>query len=406
MISRNKLFIVASNVDESIKSQTVVYDVTLFKTFVELEEYINNTPCVVDTIIITETDLQFNNVNMARLIGMLSSPFLKLTGKMVYLIGNELPIDEVTSFIETNEISQWQVYQGDLSPRFITGIVSGEGRETEIKETEVYTYRMRASDYIKYKQQQGYEDNERHYMTDEDLLAGIPDEVMPEMVTPQFDFKHKAYYIVGECGIERTLFTFVLAQYLSLEAKTLIVESDVRYHTLSDMVTKSGIKCELFKIEDLYRDAKRVLNKIRNSTEKLIVLTATERIEYDYSFVMDIVVSNTVGFIANFIQECSYNDAPYGRSYTIVCKNTVPEVLKCINSLKYDTPEDLVTFVGLQLNNVGPVNINTSEFKAIVNNLLGKNNLEAQVVRAKGVKLKGEDIIYDVLSLVGRGNEG
>lgn len=406
MISRNKLFIVASNVDESIKSQTVVYDVTLFKTFVELEEYINNTPCVVDTIIITETDLQFNNVNMARLIDMLSSPFLKLTGKMVYLIGNELPIDEVTSFIETNEISQWQVYQGDLSPRFITGIVSGEGRETEIKETEVYTYRMRASDYIKYKQQQGYEDNERHYMTDEDLLAGIPDEVMPEMVTPQFDFKHKTYYIVGECGIERTLFTFVLAQYLSLEAKTLIVESDVRYHTLSDMVTKSGIKCELFKIEDLYRDAKRVLNKIKNSTEKLIVLTATERIEYDYSFVMDIVVSNTVGFIANFIQECSYNDAPYGRSYTIVCKNTVPEVLKCINSLKYDTPEDLVTFVGLQLNNVGPVNINTSEFKAIVNNLLGKNNLEAQVVRAKGVKLKGEDIIYDVLSLVGRGNEG
>lgn len=406
MISRNKLFIVASNVDESIKSQTVVYDVTLFKTFVELEEYINNTPCVVDTIIITETDLQFNNVNMARLIDMLSSPFLKLTGKMVYLIGNELPIDEVTSFIETNEISQWQVYQGDLSPRFITGIVSGEGRETEIKETEVYTYRMRASDYIKYKQQQGYEDNERHYMTDEDLLAGIPDEVMPEMVTPQFDFKHKTYYIVGECGIERTLFTFVLAQYLSLEAKTLIVESDVRYHTLSDMVTKSGIKCELFKIEDLYGDAKRVLNKIKNSTEKLIVLTATERIEYDYSFVMDIVMSNTVGFIANFIQECSYNDAPYGRSYTIVCKNTVPEVLKCINSLKYDTPEDLVTFVGLQLNNVGPVNINTSEFKAIVNNLLGKNNLEAQVVRAKGVKLKGEDIIYDVLSLVGRGNEG
>ena len=124
MISRNKLFIVASNVDESIKSQTVVYDVALFKTFVELEEYINNTPCVVDTIIITETDLQFNNVNMARLIDMLSSPFLKLTGKMVYLISNELPIDEVNSFIETNEISQWQVYQGDLSPRFITGIVS------------------------------------------------------------------------------------------------------------------------------------------------------------------------------------------------------------------------------------------------------------------------------------------
>lgn len=406
MISRSKLFIVASNIDESIKSQTVVYDVTLFKTYIELEEYINNTPCVVDTIIISEADLEFNNVNMARLIDMLSSPFLKLTGKFMYLISKDLDINEVNNFIETNEITQWQVYQGDLSPRFITTIVSGEGRDTEYKETEIYTYRMRAADYIKYKQSQGYEDNERRYMTDEDQLAGIPDEIMPEMVTPQIDFKHKLYYIVGDCCLERTLFTFVLAQYLSLEAKTLIVESDVKYHTLSDMVTKSGVKCDIIKLEDLYADAKKTINKIKSSTEKLIVLTATERLEYDYEFILDVLMNNTIGFIANCIQECGYNDAPYGRSYTVVCKNTVPEVLKCVNSLKYDTPEDLVTFVGLQLNDVGPININTGEFKAIVNNLLGKNNLEAQVVRAKGVRLKGEGIIYDVLSLIGRGNEG
>lgn len=406
MISRSKLFIVASNIDESIKSQTVVYDVTLFKTYIELEEYINNTPCVVDTIIISEADLEFNNVNMARLIDMLSSPFLKLTGKFMYLISKDLDIDEVNNFIETNEITQWQVYQGDLSPRFITTIVSGEGRDTEYKETEIYTYRMRAADYIKYKQSQGYEDNERHYMTDEDRLAGIPDEIMPEMVTPQIDFKHKLYYIVGDCCLERTLFTFVLAQYLSLEAKTLIVESDVRYHTLSDMVTKSGVKCDIIKLEDLYADAKKTINRIKSSTEKLIVLTATERLEYDYEFILDVLMNNTIGFIANFIQECGYSDVPYGRSYTVVCKNTVPEILKCVNSLKYDTPEDLVKFVGLQLNDVGPININTGEFKAIVNNLLGKNNLEAQVVRAKGVRLKGEGIIYDVLSLIGRGNEG
>ena len=37
MVSREKMFIVASNLDDSIKSQTTVYDITLFKTFIGFE---------------------------------------------------------------------------------------------------------------------------------------------------------------------------------------------------------------------------------------------------------------------------------------------------------------------------------------------------------------------------------
>lgn len=406
MISKDKLFIVASNLDDSIKAQTVVFDVTLFKTFVDLEKYINSTPCVVNTIVISETDLEFNNVNMSRLITMLSSPFLKLENKFVYLINEQTNKDDVDGFIETNEIDRWKVYQGDLSPRFITAIVTGEGRDTEIPEIEVHTYRMRAKDYVEYKQREQYEDNQRTYYTDEDLLSGIPDVEVPEDVVPSLDFKHKTYYIVGEQSLERTIFSFVLAQYLSLETKTLILESDVEYHTLSDVVTKSGVKCKLIKVEDLYRDCKSTINKIRETTARLIVVVATERVKFDYDFLFNLIISNTVGFVTNFVKECDFNDTPYGRSYTIVCRNTIPDILKCVSSLRYDVNPLNTVFVGMQINDIGSVNVTSAEMQAVINSLLGKDDLTAQVVKAKGVKLKGDGIIYDVLSLVGRGNEG
>lgn len=406
MISKDKLFIVASNLDDSIKAQTVVFDVTLFKTFVDLEKYINSTPCVVNTIVISEMDLEFNNVNMSRLITMLSSPFLKLENKFVYLISEQTNKDDVDGFIETNEIDRWKVYQGDLSPRFITAIVTGEGRDTEIPEIEVHTYRMRAKDYVEYKQREQYEDNQRAYYTDEDLLSGIPDVEVPEDVVPSLDFKHKTYYIVGEQSLERTIFSFVLAQYLSLETKTLILESDVEYHTLSDIVTKSGVKCKLVKVEDLYRDCKSTINKIRETTARLIVVVATERVKFDYDFLFNLIISNTVGFVTNFVKECDFNDTPYGRSYTIVCRNTIPDILKCVSSLRYDVNPLNTVFVGMQINDIGSVNVTSAEMQAVINSLLGKDDLTAQVVKAKGVKLKGDGIIYDVLSLVGRGNEG
>lgn len=86
MVSREKMFIVASNLDDSIKSQTTVYDITLFKTFIGFERFIDSVPVIVDTIIITSDELKFSSSSMQRVYGILNSPFLRLTGNVVYLI--------------------------------------------------------------------------------------------------------------------------------------------------------------------------------------------------------------------------------------------------------------------------------------------------------------------------------
>ena len=104
------------------------------------------------------------------------------------------------------------------------------------------------------------------------------------------------------------------------------------------------------------------------------------------------------------IRECSYGETPYKQYYTIITPNTVPALLKCCNSLKHSVDANKVVFVGLQVGSVGAMNITTSEMRGIIATVLGKNGVPAQVVKTEGIRLKGEEIIYDVLSILNRGN--
>ena len=91
--------------------------------------------------------------------------------------------------------------------------------------------------------------------------------------------------------------------------------------------------------------------------------------------------------------------------HNIVCADTVPDVIECCNSLVYDVDETKVTMVGVRTNKKTDVNITSTEMTEIVRILLEKNNLCAEVVEADGINLRGEEIVYDVFSIISRGNE-
>lgn len=405
MIAKEKMFIVASNIDDSIKSVTPVYDITIFPDFLKFEAYINVTPDKVGSIIISARELPFTSSNISRLISCLNAPFLRLTGKCIYLIDNNTDREVVTNFLKDNEIENILCYQGDLSSRYITEIVSGEGRDADESETEIVTYRMRASEYASQQIIKKYESDDDKYLTDEDLLADVPNEPEPKMILPSVDVLTNIYYTVGENSIERTLFTFVQAQYLALSGKTLIVESDVQYHTLSDMVLKSRVPYTFINIQEFIDNCSEVLARIKNDANNLVVLGCIDRTVYDYDFLFDILINNLTGFVDYFVKECDYSQTPYGCYYTIVCGATVPEVLKCVSSLKYDVEEDKVLIIGLSTRNVSELHMTSSEMTSIVQLLLNKGNLHAEVVSANGINLKGDEITYDVFSLISRGNE-
>lgn len=399
------MFIVAGNIDDSIKSVTPVYDISIFSNFLLFEDYINTTPIVLGSIVISERELPFTSSNMARLLDLLSAPFLKLTGSCIYLIGEDTSKDAVSSFLEDNGIETIIFYQGDLSSRFISDIVSGAGRIADEAETEVITYRMRASEYAVAQNIKKYESDDNTYETDEERLSEIPAIEEPIIQVPSVDIMSNTYYVVGKLSMERTLFTFIEAQYLSLSGKTLIVESDVQYHRLTDMALKSSVEFEFIDIEDFNVNPTKIIQDIKASSARLIIIGCKNRIMFDYDFVFDILSSNLMGYVDFFIKECDFTQTPYGSYYNIVCADTVPDVLECCNSLVYDVDEEKVVMIGVRTNSKNECNITSTEMTEIVRIVLEKNNLIAEVVEANGINLRGEGIVYDVFSIISRGNE-
>ena len=399
------MFIVAGNIDDSIKSVTPVYDISIFSNFLLFEDYINTTPIVLGSIVISERELPFTSSNMARLLDLLSAPFLKLTGSCIYLIGENTSKDAVSSFLEDNGIETIIFYQGDLSSRFISDIVSGAGRIADEAETEVITYRMRASEYAVAQNIKKYESDENTYETDEEKLSEIPAIEEPIIQVPSIDIMSNTYYVVGKLSMERTLFTFIEAQYLALSGKTLIVESDVQYHRLTDMALKSSVEFEFIDIEDFNVNPTKVIQDIKASSARLIIIGCKNRIMFDYDFVFDILSSNLMGYVDFFIKECDFTQTPYGSYYNIVCADTVPDVLEGCNSLVYDVDDEKVVMIGVRTNSKSECNITSTEMTEIVRIVLEKNNLIAEVVEANGINLRGEGIVYDVFSIISRGNE-
>lgn len=402
MYLKEKLYLIAGNVDESIKSATSVYDVTIFKTFIDLEKYVNENPVVIDTLVLTTNELAFTSVNMARLLNVLESPFLSITSSIIYLVDKSYDMTVITKFLEDKKLSKWSVYQDSITVKFIADILSGERRDTVEGQVDIVTYRMRTEDYLREQQQKKYESDSGIYETDEDLLAGIPDEEVPVDIPIEVENEVCVSYIVGANIMERTVLTFIVAQYRALTSKTLIMEKDLAYHRLSDIVTKSGVGCLMLDVTDLLADAKRALDTIRQSTEKLVIITCYNRIEFDYNFIMDILETNLRHDVSYIVRECDFDEAPFGKPYTIMTRNTVPDLLECCNSLKYSIDTSNTVFVGVELGTLGPVNISGDEMKHIIMQVLEKPNVFTTIVSIEGILLKGEKLSYDILSVIGR----
>ena len=61
--------------------------------------------------------------------------------------------------------------------------------------------------------------------------------------------------------------------------------------------------------------------------------------------------------------------------------------------------------IGVRANYKTACNISSSEMTDLCRTVLEKDYLAAEVVEACGIDLKGDEVIYDVFSIITRGNE-
>lgn len=401
MISREKMFVVSEILDESIKSQTAVFDVRLFKTFVEFESYVEGTPIIINTLVVTSRELPFNNSNMTRLSNVVGSPFLRIDGQVIYVIDKSFDKKVVNKFFDSNNLGvEVVVYQNDLSLRYVTDIVTGEARDVQENKTYDVVYRVRASEYMKQQSTLSYDTLDKDYITDEDDMAGIPEEEIPEDVIPEATKDLEIKYICGEDREERTAMVFLLSQYLSLSSKTIIIEHDRKYHRLTEFYTKSQLDGLFITVMEIYQNVEEVINRIKNTNKRLIVIGTIERVKYDYNFLFTLLYNNLRGYVDYMIMECDYHELPYNVNVVYVTSNIVPEIIKMATSIKQVVIPEKTKFIGMQMNTLNPCYVNTLEMLSIISAILQKNGLDGQVLYSGGIKLKEDTVIYDIFSII------
>ena len=401
MVAREKMFVVSEILDESIKSQTTVFDVRLFKNYVDFESFIEGTPIIINTLVITSRELPFNNSNMTRLSTTLGSPFLRIDGQVIYVIDKDYDKKVVTKFFENNNFGvSVVIYQGDITLRYVTDIVTGEARDVQENKTYEVVYRVRASEYVKKQSTLSYETLDDDYVTDEDDMEGIPEEEVPEDIVPEANLDLQLKYVCGVDREERTAIVFLLAQYLSLSSKTIIIEHDKDYHRLTEFYTKSQIGGLFINIMEIYQNVAEVINRIKQTPEKLIVIGTVERVKYDYNFLFTLLYNNLRDSVSYMIMECDFHELPYNVNTIYVSANTVPEILKLATSIVQPVIPEKTKFIGMQMNRLNPCYVNTPEMLSILSVILEKNKLDGQVLFTGGIKLKEDNSTYDIFSII------
>ena len=401
MISREKMFVVSEILDESIKSQTAVFDVRLFKSFVEFESYVEGTPIIINTLVVTSRELPFNNSNMTRLSNVVGSPFLRIDGQVIYVIDKSFDKKVVNKFFDSNNLGvEVVVYQNDLSLRYVTDIVTGEARDVQENKTYDVVYRVRANEYMKQQSTLSYDTLDKDYITDEDDMVGVPEEEIPEDVIPEATKDLEIKYICGEDREERTAMVFLLSQYLSLSSKTIIIEHDRKYHRLTEFYTKSQLDGLFITVMEIYQNVEEVINRIKNTNKRLIVIGTIERVKYDYNFLFTLLYNNLRGYVDYMIMECDYHELPYNVNVVYVTSNIVPEIIKMATSIKQVVIPEKTKFIGMQMNTLNPCYVNTLEMLSIISAILQKNGLDGQVLYSGGIKLKEDTVIYDIFSII------
>lgn len=394
------VIVVSSYVDSTIREYQVDVKFHLFKTLSELDEYVQSTPLRAEELFLTKEVLPNINTSLNKFTQMLENPFLKVD-HITYI--TEIASPEVVSveyIIDQKKYDNWEVIEGHLTREYVSGIVNGNLRNEVLNPKRKAVYRVPKETYLR-ERMRSHDSLEEDYVDDEKALAGIPSVTPPTDTKSDRDNVCEIYKIVGADNQERTCFAFLTAQYLSFSGKTLILESDVEYHRLTEFVTKSGLKgIMLVEVDDLLNQPLQVLERIRASSAKLVVVGAISRVEYKYNFVLSILYNNLMTDIRYLVQEMAFEEAPTTEEYIAVFPSTMVGILQMADNINVSTVQN-ARFVGMDFCQLKELLIDSSEtVETILKDVLELAEISVQLVAINSLKIGG-DSTYDLRSIIG-----
>lgn len=394
------IVVISSLVDSTVKEYQPDVNFILFRTIEDLGTHITTTPIRAESLFFTRDTIPQVNTSLNYLKSLLENPFITVN-TVVYITekdSKELP--SIKYLISTSGYDNWEIVEGYLTREYVSGIINGTLRTDNVGTKRKAVYRVPKEAYVKDKLR-NKESLTEEYIADELDLAAIPDEIPPVWIPPDIPTDGEIFHIVGDDIEERTVLAFLVAQYLSLSGKTLIMERDTRYHQLTEYVTKSGIECYSIDIADILNDPQLAVHNIRKSPQQLICVTSIPRLEYSYSFIFNVLYNNLYDSLRFFIQENTFIEAPTSTNFTVALRTTIPGVLHACEELDPSFIH-LANFVGVNLQYLAETRIPSGiQLQTLISDVLNTKINPALIVNITSLRI-GDKAEYDIRSILGR----
>ena len=393
------VIVISSYVDSTIREYQVDVRFHLFKTLDELDQYVEQTPLRADELFVTKEVFPNVNTSLNYFMQLLENPFLKVD-KITYITEVNSPeVASVNYIIDQKKYENWEIVEGHLTREYVSGIINGNLRNEVLNPKRKAVYRVPRETYLK-ERLKNRDSLEEEYEDDEKQLRNIPDMELPDSSISDSSNVCEIYKIVGADNDERTMFAFLTAQYLSFSGKTMILERDVDYHRLTEFVTKAELpNVMLVEVAELLSNPVQVIEKIRASSAKLIVVGAIRKVPYKYNFVLSILYNNLMSDVRYLVQEMSFEEAPSTEKYIAVFPSTIIGILNMAENINLTTVHN-ARFVGMDLHQLPALLINSSKaVSTILEDILEVQNIGVQLIAVNSLKIGG-DSTYDLRSII------
>lgn len=394
------IVVLSGLVDSTLKEYQKDISFYIFKTLEELDEYVTHTPIRAETLFFTRDAIPQVNTSLNYLVNILDRVFFKVDNVIYITEPDSHELKSIDFLIKDIGVSNWEVITGALTREYVTNVINGSARDDFTNTKRKAVYRVPKDAYVRERSKQSELMESEKYPDDDEILKEMPNEKIPVYIPPERGSTCQMYDIVGNDIIERTLFSFIIAQYLATKGKTLILERDWEFHTLGECVTKSGVKCGIFYVDDVLTDPLNTIERIRDCREKLVVVLCKRKFQYNYSFVFNLLHSRLLDNFVYAVREDVFGEEPTEGKYTVVFPNTMMGVLSMCKSINMNFIR-YTKFIGVHMDTLKELRLPTTDsISAIIEDVLNTHDIQNVELVSISSLIMGIESNYDLRSLL------
>lgn len=394
------IVVLSGLVDSTLKEYQKDVTFFIFKTLEELDEYVTHTPIRAETLFFTRDAIPQVNTSLNYLVNILDRVFFKVDN-VIYITEPDSPeLKSIDFLIKDIGMSNWEVITGALTREYVTNVINGSARDDFTNTKRKAVYRVPKEAYVRERSKQSELMEAEKYPDDDEILKEMPNEKIPVYIPPERGSICQMYDIVGDDAIERTLFSFIIAQYLATKGKTLILERDWELHSLGECVTKSGVKCGIFYVDDILSDPLNTIEKIRDCNEKLVAVLCKRKFQYNYSFVFNLLHSRLLDYFMYAVREDVFGEEPTEGRYSVVFPNTMMGVLSMCKNINMNFIR-YTKFIGVHMDTLKELRLPTTEaISAIIEDVLNTHDIQNVELVSISSLIMGIESNYDLRSVL------